>query len=377
MLAWPQNGSFVASAGPFPVSAPDRLLAAAVLREEARRESFSRVGFAKAERPAGFDRFESWIAAGRHAGMNYLEKTRETRSSPERLLPGARTVVCLAARHGIRPVLASDGAQLARYALGADYHGTLRQRATRVARAAARRIGPFRFRVCVDSTPLAERSFAAAAGLGWIGKNGCLIDAEHGSYLLLAEIVTDLDLPPDEPVAERCGSCARCLEACPTEAFLGPGLLDAARCLAYWTIEHRGPLDDAIREKVGQRVFGCDICQEVCPWNNPLPPAETERARSGQAAAKEDPPPTRREWLEMGPGQWRRRWGATALNRAGRRGMQRNAAASAGACADSSCLPALQRTARVSEAGLSDASLWALGRLGPPDPPDPARRKDL
>jgi len=343
------------------MSVADRLLAAGVLREEARRESFSGVGFARAKRPDGFDRFETWIGEGRHAGMTYLEDTRQTRADPERLLPGARSVVCLAAPHRSHPLAASDGAQLARYATGDDYHGTLRQRAERVAQAAARRLQPFRYRICVDSTPLAERSFAAAAGLGWIGKNGCLIDPEQGSYLLLAEIVTDLDLPPDEPMAERCGSCARCLEACPTQAFLEPGLLDAARCLAYWTIEHRGPIPDDVKEKIGTRVFGCDVCQEVCPWNSPFP-----------LPAKEDALPTRAEWLEMGPGQWRRRWGATALNRAGRRGLQRNAAASAGACADSSCLPVLRRTVRVSEAGLSDASAWALDRLDPA-----SSRKDL
>lgn len=334
------------------VNARDRLLTAGVLRDEARCEGFSRVGFAAVQRTPRFERFECWIREGRHAGMAYLEETRAARSSPEPLLAGARSVVCLAAPHEKRPLIAADGARVARYASGPDYHGTLRQRALRVARATMRRTGPFRYRVCVDSTPIAERSFAAAAGLGWIGKNGCLIDPDGGSYLLLAEIVTDLDLPPDEPVAERCGSCVRCLEACPTQAFLEPGLLDASRCLAYWTIEHRGPLPDAVKEHLGDRVFGCDICQEVCPWNAPL------GAESGSVA-----PPTRREWLEMGPGRWRREWGPTALNRAGRRGVQRNAAASAGVSRDPECLPVLRKTSRVFERGLADASVWALGRF--------------
>jgi epoxyqueuosine reductase len=334
---------------------PDRLLAASVLREEARREGFSRVGIARAERPGRFERFEGWIAAGHHAGMKYLEESRDARSSPERLLEGARSVLCLAAPHDARPAVAADGARIARYAAGPDYHGTLRQRALRVARGAIRRLGQFRYRICVDSTPLAERSFAAAAGVGWIGKNGCLIAPEHGSYLLLAEIVTDLDLPPDEPIAERCGSCVRCLEACPTQAFVEPGVLDSTRCIAYWTIEHRGPLPAQTKAMFGPWVFGCDICQEVCPWNSPL---------NGIGPRERAPdPPTRREWLETGPGEWRRRWGATALNRAGRRGLQRNAAASAGASLDSSCRPSLERTARVSEKGLSDASAWALARL--------------
>ena len=333
------------------MSGPDRLLAADVFREEAGRERFAGVGIARAAEPERFDRFREWISAGRHAGMKYLETTEAVRASPERLLPGARSIVCLSASHSGRPLVASDGATVARYASGADYHGTLRERADRVARAAARRLGGFRYRVCVDSTPLPERSLAAAAGLGWIGKNGCLIDPERGSFLLLAEIVTDLDLPPDEPVAERCGSCVRCLEACPTSAFLEPGLLDASRCLAYWTIEHRGPIPDAMKAEIGHHVFGCDVCQDVCPWNGPLLPA---------AAL---PPPTRAQWLAMGGGEWRRRFGATALNRAGRRGVQRNAALSAGACADSSSGPALERAAGLGEPGLSDASAWALARL--------------
>jgi len=358
-------------------SAPDRLFAAGVFREEAQRQSFVRVGIAPASQPQNFERFQRWIAAGHHAGMKYLETTREVRADPTRLLPGARSIVCLAASHRRLPLTASDGATVARYASGPDYHGTLRQRATRVARAAVARLGDFRYRVCVDSTPLSERSFAAAAGLGWIGKNGCLIDPGHGSFLLLAEILTDLDLPPDQPIADSCGSCARCLEACPTGAFLEPGLLDAGRCLAYWTIEHRGPIPDAVKEKIGQHVFGCDICQDVCPWNRPSSPTEAERF-SG-ASAQEERPPTRRQWLEMGPGQWRRRYGATALNRAGRRGLQRNAAASAGACRDRSSLPVLARTAGVSEPGLSDASAWALSRLPARDPAidRPDERKDL
>src|SRR5262245_54393644 len=337
------------------VNAPDRLLAAGVLREEARREGFSRIGFAAAGAPARFDRFERWIREGRHAGMSYLARTRETRSSPGRLLARARSVVCLAAPHESRPLVASDGSSIARYAAGSDYHGTLRKRADRVARAALDRLGPFRFRVCVDSTPLAERSFAAQAGLGWIGKNGCLIDPEAGSYLLLAEILTDLDLPPDEPVAERCGSCVRCLEACPTRAFVEPGVLDSRRCLAYWTIEHRGPIPDDVKAEIGDHVFGCDICQEVCPWNGPI----------GEPAERRIP--TRREWLAMGPGQWRRDWGATALNRSGRRGIQRNAAASAGCVGDAQALPVLAQARPITERGLSDASAWAMARISPGD----------
>ena len=335
-------------------SRADRVAAARVFREEALREGFTRIGVARAEEPPHFGRFRDWIAAGRHAGMAYLERTADVRSSPAALLAGVRSVVCLASPHRAGPAVAADGSRVARYASGPDYHGTLRKRAIRVANAAASRLGgAVRSRVCVDSTPIAERSFAAAAGLGWIGKNGCLIDRELGSFFLLAEILVDVDLPADDAVAEMCGSCVRCLESCPTDAFVAPGLLDASRCLAYWTIEHRGPIPNSVKEKLGDRVFGCDVCQDVCPWN-----------RSVDARAPDPaPPPSRSEWLAMGKGAWRRRFGATALNRAGRRGIQRNAAASAGADRDAAALPVLRQAATTVDAGLADAILWASARI--------------
>ena len=339
--------------------APDRIVAAEVLRRAGKALGFVRVGFARAEQPFRFERFRDWIGRGHHARMSYLEETMEVRARPEELLEGARSVVCLAYPHRKAAPVASDGARVARYAWGPDYHQTLRERAEELAQSAIRALGPLRYRVCVDSTPVAERSFAAAAGLGWIGKNGCLIDPEHGSFLLLAEILTDLDLPPDEPIAELCGSCVRCIAACPTQAFLAPGLLDARRCLSYWTIEHRGAIPDEIKERVGDQLFGCDICQEVCPWNAPIP-APQAVSMSG-SRAKEDPIPTRGEWLAMGKGEWRRRYGATAFNRAGRRGMQRNAAASVGALADPGASDRLP--ADATDPGLADAAGWARRRL--------------
>ena len=340
------------------IGGPDRLLAARVLREEAEREGFTRFGVAAAGEAPEFPRFERWLAAGHHAGMRYLEATREVRRSPAALLSGARSVVALAAPHAAGAHVAPDGARFARYSRGADYHGTLRARALRLlARSRERLPGAWAARVCVDSTPLSERAFAAAAGLGWIGKNGCLIDAAQGSWLLLAFLVTDLDLPPDAPVAEQCGACVRCLEACPTTALRAPAVLDAARCIAYWTIEHAGPIPDAAKAALGEHVFGCDVCQEVCPWNAPLSRRATEPAAA---------PPTRRELLAMGKGEWRRRFGTTAVNRATRRGLQRNAAISAGLAGDRACLQALATAADVREAGLADAARWALARLAPP-----------
>ena len=326
-----------------------------MLREECRRAGFSGFGVAPASPPPRFERFRSWVAAGHHAGMRYLEETLSVRESTQSLLPGARSVICLSAPYSAAPRVAPDGSRFARYSGGSDYHGTLRAKAVHAAERSRERLpGSWNYRVCVDSTPLSERAFAAAAGLGWIGKNGCLLDDRLGSYVLLAEILTDLDLPPDAPVAEQCGSCRSCLDACPTGAFLEPGVLDARRCLAYWTIEHRGPIPDSWKEAIGDHVFGCDLCQEVCPWNARL---------ASLATAEELPPPTRAEVLAMGKGAWRRRFGISAVNRAARRGLQRNAAASAGACRDGECRSTLGRAARVQEPGLADAARWALGRL--------------
>ena len=339
---------------------PDRLLAARVFREEADREGFSRFGVARAADAPRFDRFERWIDSGLHAGMRYLADTRAARRSPSEILSGARSVICLATPHAREPWVAEDGSRYARYARGADYHGSLRERAFRVLAGARRRLpGAWASRVCVDSTPIAERAFAAAAGLGWIGKNGCLIDASQGSYLLLAEIVTDLDLPPDAPVAEQCGACVRCLESCPTGALIAPAVLDADLCIAYWTIEHAGPVPDDRKASIGDHVFGCDVCQEVCPWNAPL-------AAAGPLARPVPAPPARADVLGMGRGAWRRRFGETAVNRAARRGLQRNAAISAGARGDRACLPTLRRAAGIEETGLADAARWALARISPP-----------
>ncbi len=334
---------------------PDRILAARVLREEAITAGFAKVGIARAEEPAGHARFEALDRRRPARGHDATSRRRRAiRGAPQDLLPSARSVLCLAAPHSAAPWVAADGSRFARYARGPDYHATLRQRALLAVERSRERIGSgWSFRVCVDSTPIAERAFAAAAGLGWIGKNGCLMDEEHGSYLLLAEVLTDLDLPPDAPAAERCGSCTRCLDACPTGAFLEPGLLDAGRCLAYWTIEHRGPIPDDWKAALGDHVFGCDVCQEVCPWNAPLE----------LAAAPVAPPPTRAEILAMGRGAWERRFSRTAVTRPARRGLQRNAAASAGARADASAGAALEDASRVEEAGLADAARWALERL--------------
>ena len=284
--------------------------------------------------------------------MAYLEKTRELRSDPRALLAGARSVVVLATPYSSADPAAPDGTRTARYALAEDYHRTLRAKCESLVDAWKAETGTaMRHRVCVDSAPLAERDFAAAAGIGWIGKNGMVLNDE-GSYFLLCEILTDAELPADAPVDERCGSCTRCLDACPTSAFLRPGLLDAKRCVSYWTIEQRSAIPEEIVSRLGGWVFGCDVCQEVCPYNQAIETAPLERR-----------PPELSDLLGMRASEWRRRLRDTPLARAGPAGLRRNAAAVAESRSRADLLPVLRRLADSRHPAASAQAAAAVRRL--------------
>jgi epoxyqueuosine reductase len=324
------------------------------LESLAKARGFSRVGIAPAVRPTHDSDFRRWIAERRHGSMAYLERTQDLRSDPKTLLAGARSVIVLASPYSAGNPEASDGARTARYALSVDYHRSLRTKCDSLIEEWKTTTGvAMRHRVCVDSAPLAERDFAAAAGIGWIGKNGMVLN-EEGSYFLLCEILTDLDLPFDTPLAERCGSCTRCLDSCPTSAFLRPGVLDATRCLAYWTIEQRGPIPGEIVSRMGGWVFGCDICQESCPYNRAIEPGTLERR-----------PPGLSELLEMRSSEWRRRFRETPLSRAGLSGMRRNAAAVADSLSRRELLPSLRPLAGSSHPAVAVQSSAAIERLSP------------
>jgi LAO/AO transport system ATPase/epoxyqueuosine reductase len=221
-----------------------------------------------------YERYRGFIADGKHGAMAYLAEHAEARQrlDGESMLPGARSVICLARRYD-RPDEDPPLAQrMARYARGRDYHNVLRRKLRRLA-AFVRELGtaeaPVAARPLTDDAPILERAWAARAGLGFVGKNGLLIVPGQGSWLLLGEVITTLPLPPDEPIGERCGACTRCLETCPTDAFEQPFVLDPRKCLSYWTIEHRGDVPEPFASAQGGRLFGCDDCQTVCPWNAP------------------------------------------------------------------------------------------------------------
>jgi epoxyqueuosine reductase len=250
------------------------------IEAEARRLGFDEVGFARADEPltVEHDRYARFVAEGRHGGMAWLAEDVEARRrlDGEAILPGARTVVCVARRYA-RPLADEEAdpplaAAMARYARGQDYHNHLRKKVRRLA-AFIRTLGPeVRARPLCDVEPLLERAWAARAGIGFVGKNGLVIVPGQGSYVLLAEVVTTLDLAPDRPMAERCGSCTRCLDACPTDAFTGPFELDPRRCISYFSIEVPGDAPPELEALAGERLFGCDACQSSCPFNRAAPP---------------------------------------------------------------------------------------------------------
>jgi epoxyqueuosine reductase len=253
-----------------------RVLSAHDIKEHARALGFDVCGIAAAERYPELDFLDEWLARGFAADMEWLTRTADKRADVRHVLPGARSVIVTATLYNTARPYSGDLpptiAKISRYAWGDDYHDVLKQRLDALLawmRSASEE--PFEARAYVDTGPVQERVYAQYAGLGWIGKNTCLINAEIGSWLFLGEIVSTLDLEPDTQGLEQCGSCTRCLEACPTGALVEPGVLDSNRCISYLTIEARGPLPAEQLASMGTHVYGCDVCQEVCPYNQPAP----------------------------------------------------------------------------------------------------------
>ncbi|MEP0074113.1 MAG: tRNA epoxyqueuosine(34) reductase QueG [Marinomonas sp.] len=219
------------------------------------------------------DDYKKWIAQDYHAGMDYLANHGDMRFHPEQLHPGTRRVISLRMHYlpqsveTVERLKTKDKAYVARYALGRDYHKLIRKRLTQLAKKIEQRVGDHGYRAFVDSAPILERQIAEQAGMGWIGKNTLLLTPKAGSWFLLGEVFTNLPLPIDPPTDTRhCGSCTACLTQCPTDAFVEPWVLDAGKCISYLTIEHSGPIPESLRSKMGNRIFGCDDCQLVCPW---------------------------------------------------------------------------------------------------------------
>jgi epoxyqueuosine reductase len=341
-----------------------------LIAEAARALGFARVGFTDA---APFDdarrRLAEWLAAGRHGDMGYLA-TSGDRADPTALLSSAKTIVSVALPYSGRPTplrRSREGEPLvgviARYAVGADYHRVLKDKLESLARTIEGSLGrPIAFRACVDTAPILEREAAARAGLGFVGKSTLVIAPGLGTYFLLGELLLDLELPSDEPVAAGCGRCTACLDACPTGAFVGPHVLDARRCISYLTIETKGPMPRDLRHLVGTRVLGCDVCQDVCPFNA----SEAERPAAPELAARPAlDAPELISLLTLTASGYRRLVRRTALRRVGKHQIQRNAAVALGNTGDASAVSPLVRVLETEPSALVRAhAAWALGRLG-------------
>lgn len=343
---------------------------AIALRAEAVRLGFARIGIAAAAPPLRQDVFRQWIAQG-HAGVMeaWLKRHEPLRGDPRTLLPGARTVIMLATDYSTampetRGPDAADPPQqgrgrVSRYAWGDDYHDLLRDRVNDLAAWLRQQVPGCSARGVVDSAPLAEREFGWQAGLGWFGKNTMLIHPSAGSFFFLTGLLTDLELPADAPIeVDHCGTCTACLDACPTGALPAPRVLDARRCISAVTIEDHGALPDDLRSGLGDWVFGCDICQDVCPWNRHAPvshePAFQPRGSETTLSLA--------EILSLDDAGFRRRFKGSPMLRAKRTGLARSAALVLGNRPDPTAAAALEQALRDPEPVVRDAAAWALGQ---------------
>jgi epoxyqueuosine reductase len=329
------------------------------LKQHAHALGFELAGIAPATDADGFDRLRDWLAHGFAGTMEYMHRHGDARRHPSSILPEVRSVVMVGMNY--RPaeeaLSRKRPGRISCYARGTDYHDVLRARLNSLLDWLRRERPDCVGRGVVDTAPLLERDFARRAGLGWYGKNTMLLNKALGSYFFIGALLVNLELAPNPPhTASHCGTCTACLDACPTEAFAAPGVLDARRCISYLTIEHRDDVPVELRPGLGDWLFGCDVCQEVCPWNRKAPP--------GAEPALQARPDLERldliEILSLTEDEFRRRFRGTALLRTKRRGLLRNAALVLGNTGDASALPALRRALDDAEPLIREAARWAI-----------------
>jgi epoxyqueuosine reductase len=291
-----------------------------------------------------------WVSRGLAGRMSYLTDHRaRIRTDPRNLLASAKSVLCVGRLYNT-----PESGPVARYARTEDYHDVLRRDLEQLAARMREEFGEFEYHICVDTAPLLERSYARQAGLGWIGRNTCLINQEYGSYVLLAEMLTSLEFESDAPAPDRCGTCTRCIDACPTDAIVPGGLrteLDSTRCISYLTIELKGDIPEEHRTGVGTLAFGCDICQEVCPWNRKAPFGETGESPDLETLA------------ELTPEQFREQFRRTPVWRTKYSGLLRNVAIAIGNSGDQRLRPTVERLAASDDVVVRSHAEWALRRL--------------
>jgi epoxyqueuosine reductase len=331
------------------------------IKDLGRELGFAEIGIAPAVTPTGFHRLLQWIENGHNADMQWVERRKEAYRHPDGVMQGTRSVIMAGMNYndGSTP---AGGGRVARYAWGsADYHDILKPRLQQLAALLKAESPAARSRVIIDTAPLLERDFARLAGFGWFGKNTMLISRSIGSWFFLGAVLTDIELEYDKPVEQDfCGTCTRCLDACPTDAFPEPGVLDARRCISYLTIEHRKkpiPLD--LRNGIGEWLFGCDICQDVCPWNRFAPQTTLPEFQQRESLNPVDC----RELLTLTTDEFDARFSESPLSRPGRAGLLRNAAIVLGNAKTQSAMPELTCAISHEEPMIRGAAAWALGQL--------------
>ena len=336
------------------------------IKAQAEQLGFALAGFTTPDPPPHFAEYEAWLRAGRHAEMAYLAAPESVarRADPRRVLPACRSILVLGMAYPAAAAPVPGAGRVASYAWGDDYHDVLTERCQALVgwiQAEEGRLLPYR--IYADTGPLLERDLAQRAGLGWIGKNTCLIHPVLGSYLFLAEVLLDLDLPPDPPFsADRCGSCTRCLDACPTGCILPDRTLDASRCISYLTIENKAAIPAHLRPRLEGWVFGCDICQSVCPWNHSPSPAIDPAFAPRPGLPAPDLPAE----LRLSSEAFRAKFYGSPVKRAKRSGYLRNVAAALGSMpATPAAQEALADTLQHNQDPLVRLhAAWSLGQMG-------------
>ncbi len=334
----------------------------------ARACGFELWGVARALPLAAYSFYKDWVGEGMAGPMGYLTDHRAgVRGDPRKLLETAKSVLCLGKLYNTKDMPTDSGrGRVSNYAWGSgDYHDVLRRDLELLVDLLHAAWGEFDARVCVDTAPLLERSYAREAGLGWIGRNTCLINEPLGSWFFLGEVLVSVELPAGAPPPDRCGTCRRCIDACPTAALVpGPGTpgpdwqLDARLCISTLTIEQRGPIEEDLRPAMGAHLFGCDICQEVCPWNRRAPSALDPEFQPLNAGLDLE------ELAGMTPDEFRARFRRTPVWRAKYQGMLRNVAVAMGNSGEARFRPALEKLAVNGDEVVEEHARWALARLG-------------
>jgi epoxyqueuosine reductase len=328
----------------------------------ARQIGFDFCRIAACNAPAHAAEFREWLNEGAHGEMNYMQHGEEKRCDPEQVLPGAKSIVVFALNYfqgnaALQAATTAKTGRVARYAWGEDYHEVIANKLHKIDEF-LRKFGGQQ-KCYVDTGPVLERDHAAQAGIGWHGKSTMLIDQRLGTWFFLAEVFTTLELLPDEPVQDRCGTCERCITACPTGAITGPHQLDARRCISYLTIELKGAIPLELRPLIGDRIFGCDDCLDACPWNR----FAQESRESAFSARRSTTGMSLREYLQLNDDQFRRLFKNSPIKRIKRRGFLRNVCVGLGNIGDPSDLPALECAAADVEPLIAEHATWAIRQI--------------